>query len=125
MSRELTIDSAGRRVDLLDHAGEFVARVAEAAPGKYRRLLAQDDIRRLLEADNAFNVGKLYAWAEFLVFREEFNARFPEASAEAGINAFCKLFLKNDISLSNLVAWMENGAREGRLKELEQLSKGP
>ena len=54
-------------------------------------------IQRLLAEDNALNPGKIYAWAEYRVFRREFQARFPDASPKACINAFCKLFLKNDI----------------------------
>lgn len=121
MSKDLTTDSESVQVDLLDHAGEFVARVAAAAAAEYERLLLQDEIRALLAADNAFNPGKLFAWAEFRVFRREFRHRFPEASGQACINAFCKLFLKNDISMSNLAAMMESGGNADPQKNLEQL----
>jgi hypothetical protein len=51
-----------------------------------------------------------------VVFRGEFRARFPEASPESCINAFSRLFLKNDISITNLVNFMESGAdKEMRL----------
>jgi hypothetical protein len=60
-----------------------------------------------LEQDNSFNHGKIYVYAEFIVFRAEFRARFPDAAESACINAFSKLLLKNDISITNLVAFME------------------
>lgn len=101
----------------LDHAAEFTARVAEYAPARYRSLLESADMARRLEAQPAFNPGKLYAWAEFLVFRDEFRERFPEACAASCMNAFCRLFLKNDISMSNLARALEPGGE----KELEQL----
>lgn len=102
---------AGR---VLDHAAEFVDLVARRAPGDYARWLAREDVVALLRGDNAFNQGKLYAWVEYMVFREEFRARFPEATDAACINAFCKLFLKNDISLSNLVEFMKGWLEQGR-----------
>lgn len=102
--------------DVLDHAAEFVTLVTEKAPGRYARWLALPELEQLLQDENAFNAGKLQVWAEFTVFREEFRARFPEATDAACINAFCKLFLKNDISLSNLVTFMETWlGKNGRL----------
>lgn len=77
------------------------------APAEYRRLLGSDRFRRELEQDNSFNHGKIYVYAEFVVFRAEFRARFPDAAQSACINAFSKLLLKNDISITNLVAFME------------------
>jgi len=118
MSKDISTGDTGLNTDLLDHAGEFVQRVAEGAPSEYRKLLEQGSMRRLLAEDNAFNPGKAYAWAEFLVFRREFDTRFPQASAGACINAFCKLFLKNDISMSNLLAFFEGEARQAEEKRL-------
>ncbi len=95
-------DTPVSEAGLLDHAAEFVARVAKETPGEYASLMETPLVQRLLAEDNALNPGKIYAWAEFRVFRREFRQRFPEASPKACINAFCRLFLKNDISLSNL-----------------------
>ena len=41
--------------------------------------------------------------------------RFPSASPFACINAFAGLFLKNDISMSNLVEYVEGAADEEQL----------
>ena len=62
-----------------------------------------------------FNHGKLFAYAEFAVFRKEFQARFPRASDYACLNAFAGLFLKNDISMSNLVEYVEGSDDEEQL----------
>jgi hypothetical protein len=105
--QSLTADAAGLRADVLDHSREFVELVASQAPAEYRALLASGRFGDDLAADNNFNFGQLYAYAEFAVFRREFRRRFPQASAAACINAFSKLFLKNDISISNLVEYME------------------
>jgi len=72
-----------------------------------------------LAGDPAFNHGKLYAWAEYCVFRQEFRARFPDASDSACINAFSRLLLKNDISITNLVEYCE-GAGPGAAALLER-----
>lgn len=108
--------------DLLDHAAEFVARVQARAPRRFEQLRAQRRIDALLTADNSFNAGKLHVYAEFQVFREEFDQRFPGAGREACINAFCRLFLKNDISISNLVRALEGDAEDDltRLARLDQ-----
>ena len=112
---ELSIHESGLEGQVLDHAAEFVTLVAREAPGRYAAWLTLPEIEALLRGDNAFNAGKLHAWAEYTVFREEFRERFPDAAEPACINAFCKLFLKNDISLSNLVEFMDGWlAREGR-----------
>ncbi len=103
------------RPDVLDHAREFVEVVSAKTPGVYRKLLELGRYRGMLAEAAAFNHGKLYAWAEFLVFRDEFRARFPDASDRACINAFSRLFLKNDISVSNLVEAMEETASEEAL----------
>jgi len=109
--RAISTDVAGADTRVLDHAGEFVDLVAREAPAEYRRLLDEGRFARELEQDSPFNLGKLYVYAEFVVFRREFGARFPEASRSGCINAFCKLFLKNDISVTNLVNFVE-GAEE-------------
>ena len=56
-------------------------------------------------------------------FRREFRRRFPDATPRACINAFCKLFLKNDISMSNLVRTLEAPHGED-LELLEQSGTG-
>ena len=112
--KSLTADVAGLRADVLDHSREFVELVVREAPAEYRALLASGRFGDDLAADNNFNFGQLYAYAEFAVFRREFRRRFPQASAGACINAFSKLFLKNDISISNLVEYMEDPAGPGR-----------
>ena len=104
---ELTRQATGLESDVLDHAAEFVALVARETPRRYAAWAALPEVERLLADKNAFNAGKLHAWAEYTVFREEFRQRFPDAEDSSCINAFCKLFLKNDISLSNLVTFME------------------
>lgn len=107
MGDDLERQSTGAQTPALDHAAEFAATVADQAAERYRALLADPGISQRLAHEPAFNHGKLFTWAEFLVFREEFRRRFPEAGAEACVNAFCRLFLKNDISMSNLVRAME------------------
>lgn len=118
MKRHMIEPDAGDSI-VLDHGEEFVEVVASRAPARYRQWLGRDDVRALLQGGNAFNPGKLYTWAEFEVFRMEFATRFPEASTEACINAFCRLFLKNDISLSNLVEFMEHWLRDKKSTRLE------
>jgi len=112
--KSLTADVAGLRADVLDHSREFVELVAREAPVEYRALLASERFREDLAADNNFNFGQLFAYAEFAVFRREFRRRFPQASTSACINAFSKLFLKNDISISNLVEYLESPAESTR-----------
>ena len=103
------------RADILDHAAEFVEIVYRQAPLEYQRLLASGRFDTGLAAGRGFNHGKLYAYAEFEVFRQEFLDRFPEASVAACINAFSGLFLKNDISMHNLLEFVEG------IDEREQL----
>jgi len=113
-------DSGGEllpiQADVLHHAAEFVELVFRQAPDEYRRLLAAERFRRELERGGSFNHGKLYAYAEFSVFRREFLERFPEASAASCINAFSGLLLKNDISIHNLVEFIEGADDRGQLK---------
>jgi len=106
-SRDISTDISGLQTDLLDHSREFVELVYRSAPDEYRRLLDSEKFEGLLKEENAFNYGKLFAYAEFVVFRKEFKVRFPDAAPASCINAFCKLFLKNDISITNLVRFME------------------
>jgi hypothetical protein len=101
--------------DVLDHAAEFVEIVYRQAPVQYQHLLSIGRFREELERDSGFNHGKLYAYAEFTVFRQEFTDRFPDASTAACINAFSGLFLKNDISIHNLVEYVEGGDDAGQL----------
>ena len=102
--------------EVLDHSRDFVACVQKSAPAEYLRLARSEHLSALLDQPN-FNHGKLFCYAEFIVFRKEFLNRFPDASHAACINAFSALFLKNDISISNLLSLMEGNA------ELAQLQK--
>lgn len=104
------------QADVLDHSAEFVEFVYREAPREYQVLLASARFRRELDQPGSFNHGKLYAYAEFAVFRREFAARFTEASPAACINAFSKLFLKNDISISNLVEFVEGADDREQLR---------
>ena len=106
----------GVQADVLHHAAEFVDLVYRQAPAEYRRLLDARRFRAELQGGGSFNHGKLYAYAEFSVFRREFAERFPEASPAACINAFSKLFLKNDISMHNLVEFVEGADDRGQLR---------
>ena len=111
--RSISTDVLGLQAAVLDHSREFVELVYTKAPGEYRALLSAGHFDREIAQDNSFNHGKLFAYAELTVFRREFKQRFPEASPAACINAFCSLFLKNDISMTNLVDYMEGpGDRE-------------
>jgi len=103
----LTTDVLGLKASVLDHASEFVDLVHEQAPGEYRRLLGSGRFQEELGRESVFNHGKLYVYAEFSVFRREFLRRFSAASPAACINAFSSLFLKNDISITNLVEYVE------------------
>jgi len=112
-TRSIVTDVAGLRTSVLDHSSEFVELVCRAAPAEYQRVLASGRFRQELGRDNPFNHGKLYVYAEYVVFRREFLQRFPEAAPAACINAFSSLFLKNDISITNLVDFVEgSGDRE-------------
>jgi hypothetical protein len=108
-------DLAVIQANVLDHSREFVEIVYQKAPGEYRALLSSGRFDARLGSDPAFNHGKLYAYAEFAVFRHEFLKRFPGASPFACINAFSGLFLKNDISISNLVEYIEGSEDEHQL----------
>ena len=103
------------QASVLDHAPEFVEIVYSQAPGAYRALLASGRFDARLARDPVFNHGKLFAYAEFAVFRKEFRTRFPDASDFACLNAFAGLFLKNDISMSNLVEYVEGSDDEEQL----------
>ena len=103
------------QADVLHHAAEFVELVYRQAPAEYRRLLDSGRFGVHLQPGASFNHGKLYAYAEFSVFRREFIERFPDASPAACINAFSKLFLKNDISIHNLVEFIEGPDDRGQL----------
>jgi len=105
--QSLTSDILNLQADVLDHASEFVELVYKRAPGEYERLLKSGRFSGELERDSVFNHGKLYAYAEFFVFRTEFGHRFPDASPSACVNVFSSLFLKNDISIANLVEYVE------------------
>ncbi len=111
--RSISADVSGFQASVLDHSLEFVELVYRRAPAEYEALLASGRFGRDLDQDNAFNHGKLFAFAEFVVFRREFQHRFPDASPAACINAFSSLLLKNDISITNLVNYIEgSGDRE-------------
>jgi len=105
--QSLTSDILDFQADVLDHASEFVELVYKQAPGEYERLLTSGRFSGELERDSVFNHGKLYTYAEFFVFRTEFGRRFPDASPSACVNVFSSLLLKNDISIANLVEYVE------------------
>ncbi len=111
----LSADVQGLGASVLDHSSEFVELVSREAPEEYRRLLNAGKFDGELAGDSNFNHGKLFAYAEFCVFRKEFRGRFPDASPAACINAFSGLFLKNDISISNLVEFIEGVDERGQL----------
>jgi len=114
--RDLTPGGAGPRAEVLDHAAEFVEIVYRQAPVEYQRLISSDRFRTDLELSGSFNHGKLYTYAEFLAFRREFADRFPDATAAACINAFSGLFLKNDISIHNLLEFVEGSEDSEQLR---------
>ena len=97
-------------------AREFVQLVFRDAPEEYQRLLASKRFKTELLSPSTFNHGKLFVFAEFSVFRREFKVRFPDASPSACINAFSSLFLKNDISISNLVEYVEGSDDREQLR---------
>ena len=119
MKRDLTDSVPGQHTGVMDHARELVTVVYKAAPGEYKRLLKVPRIHAAISASNNFNYGKVFAFAEYVVFRKEFKARFPDANTKSCINAFCRLFLKNDISISNLVKFME-GSTDGEMLLLKK-----
>lgn len=94
----------------LDHAREFVDLVSGKAPALYRELLQDGEFDGLLADSSHFGHGQLYVLAEFRVFSEEFERRFPDAGRVPCMNAFCSLFMKNDISLANLLEVAEEFA---------------
>jgi hypothetical protein len=112
MKRDLTDNAPSQHPGVMDHARELVTIVYKAAPGEYKKLLKLPRIQAAISANNNFNYGKVFAFAEYVVFRKEFKARFPDANSKSCINAFCRLFLKNDISITNLVNFMEVGTEE-------------
>lgn len=109
-------DLVSLQAEVLDHAREFVELVYRQAPVEYQRLLSSERFRPDLGQGGTFNHGKLYAYAEFTVFRREFLDRFPGAPASACINAFSSLFLKNDISIHNLLEYIEGADDREQLR---------
>ena len=107
MSREISVDIHSIHAEIIDQSEDFVALVHASSLEVYQQLLDSPQIRRQLLASNNFNYGKVYTYAEFVVFRKEFRQRFPEATVAACINSFSGLLLKNDISIGNLVDYME------------------
>ncbi len=116
IDRDQSLEPVRSDSTVMDHAQEFVELVGARAPAAYRELLAGGRFRRELERPGPFNHGKLFVYAEFLVFRREFRERFPEASDAACINAFAGLFLKNDISIHNLVEFVEGSDDRDQLR---------
>lgn len=113
--RPISTDVKSLQADVLDHSSEFLELVYRNAPAEYQRLKGSERFRRELERDSSFNHGKIFVYAEFVVFRAEFRSRFPDAPAAACINAFSTLLLKNDISISNLVDFVEGPDDRGQL----------
>lgn len=118
--QELSEYAYDLQADVLDHAREFVELVYRQAPVEYQHLLSTErflpQLEQGFELGGTFNHGKLYAYAEFTVFRREFTDRFPDASAAACINAFSSLFLKNDISIHNLIEYVEGADDREQLR---------
>jgi hypothetical protein len=112
----LAVDGAGPRAEVLDHAAEFVEVVYRQAPVEYQRLISSDRFQTGLALSGSFNHGKLYTYAEFIAFRQEFEDRFPDATTAACINAFSGLFLKNDISIHNLLEFVEGTDEHEQLR---------
>jgi hypothetical protein len=113
--RPISTDVLSLRANVLNHSSEFVELVYRDAPAEYRRLMTRERFRREFGQQSRFNHGKLYVYAEYVVFRREFQERFPDASPAASINAFSSLFLKNDISITNLVEFVEGPDHRGQL----------
>ena len=105
--RSKSKDVLSLHASVLDHSIDFVELVYDKAPAEYRALVDSRKYDLLLEQTNTFNYGKLFVYAEYRVFRTEFLHRFPEAGNSACINAFSGLFLKNDISITNLLQFIE------------------
>jgi hypothetical protein len=122
--RPISTDVLSLRTNVLNHSSEFVELVYRDAPAEYRRLMTLERFRRELGQQTRFNHGKLYAYAEYVVFRNEFRERFPDASPAACINAFSGLFLKNDISITNLVEFVEGPDHRGQLLLNQQPESG-
>jgi hypothetical protein len=114
--QDLSANVYSLQAGVLDHAREFVELVYRQAPVEYHHLLSSERFRPQLERGGTFNHGKLYVYAEFTVFRREFADRFPDASAAACINAFSSLFLKNDISIHNLIEYVEGADDREQLR---------
>ena len=87
----ISTDVLSLQADVLDHSSEFVELVFREAPTEYQRLMVAERFRRELEQDNAFNHGKLFAYAEFVVFRREFRERFPGSSPAACTKAWSNI----------------------------------
>jgi hypothetical protein len=113
---DLSPSDTGPRADVLDHAAEFVEIVYRQAPVEYQRLISSERFQLDLERSDTFNHGKLYSYAEFVAFRREFEDRFPDASIAGCINAFSGLFLKNDISIHNLIEYIEGADDHEQLR---------
>lgn len=120
MGQDLSENVYSLQADVLDHAREFVELVYRQAPVEYQHLLSSERFRpqleRGLERAGTFNHGKLYVYAEFTVFNREFTDRFPDASSATCINAFSSLFLKNDISIHNLIEYVEGADDREQLR---------
>ena len=81
--RSISTDVSGLQASVLNHSSEFVELVYRDAPVEYLRLKEIDRFRLELGQQNRFNHGKLFAYAEYVVFRREFGERFPDASPTA------------------------------------------
>jgi hypothetical protein len=119
LNKDLTEHDSDPCTDVLDHSRELVEIVSEAAVREYRSLVRSGRFRREIDGSNRFNYGKVFAYAEYCVFRREYQARFPRENSRSCINAYCRLFLKNDISMSNLIRFVE-GEPSDELKLLNR-----
>ena len=62
--RQISTANSALHADLLDHSREFVEIVYRSAPQEYLSLLDSERFAALLNKENAFNYGKLFAYAE-------------------------------------------------------------
>lgn len=107
MSESPLTSASDASPEFLNHAEELVRVVITKAPKVFEHLSTEPGMRALLQGSGDMNHGQVFVWAQYLVFRREFNRRFPDAAHEACRNAFCRLLLKNDISMSRLEDWLQ------------------
>lgn len=98
------LSKSGTGSSVLDHASDFVELVSDGAPRVYELLTKNVGYSA---RTRGLNPGQLFVYAEYTVFKVEFERRFGDLGEPACINAFCRLFLKNDIALGRLMEAIE------------------